>query len=615
MRYLVSSVPDHTIMMDYRAQDIVRSIYVLDHGGPPLLMASDDHFQSWSRDLVPGAVPIATGDDQGYFFYLPLMGHVLHISNPYLLNKWFAIALFVPLLMLYPIAFAEAFDSVVAGIAAPILLLSQFGFVLDTELYFALAWAILMGLPALILIHRRWGRWAVVGLFLVTILAAFANTIRFQAGLPVLLAAVLVVMFKVPSWPRKGVLLFAMVVVFALTNEIPAVAARYRDAVAGTPYSEIYAADGRTLWHSAYIALGYMPNDYGIRFDDAVARDAVERVKPGLRYQSREYDEVLRGIFLDLARRDPGLILGNVINKSLVILNDAVRQFGLALIILPLGLHFGPRRRAVRTYIVLGLPAIAVTYAANVLYMPSSPYNVGWLSAWGYLWLLAVAWLLPPRELLAAASTWVPGVIHLGRTRDGRRGLMRRLTSSWRLPAAVVGVIMIATASAAMGSRADSIAAMNYYRDSAMPLIAPGTSVPKIFWDFSDHLGAGWSSFPGVAVSPARNAVEVTTNTKKLEYQLWSDITYLPAGRYVAIAAGTVVEGGLYIGALDTGRGVWLGTSYYWSGQQGFDSKRMAVKFETTSMTPLRIVLSNWAPKESSSFWILRDVTIVEDSQ
>jgi len=175
---------------------------------------------------------------------------------------------------------------------------------------------------------------------------------------------------------------------------------------------------------------------------------------------------------------------------------------------------------------------------------------------------------------------------------------------------------MIATASAAMGSRADSIAAMNYYRDSAMPLIAPGTSVPKIFWDFSDHLGAGWSSFPGVAVSPARNAVEVTTNTKKLEYQLWSDITYLPAGRYVAIAAGTVVEGE----AIHRRPRHWtrrlVGNELLLVGTAGFLIRSgWPSSSRTTSMTPLRIVLSNWAPKESSSFWILRDVTIVEDSQ
>lgn len=610
---LATSLPDHAVVMEYRADHIARSIYVLERGGPPLL-ASFDQFERWSEDQ-PQVFPIGAGDDQGYFLYLPLMGHILGLHDPYLLSKWFAIGLFVPLLLLYALAFAEAFDSILAGLVAPILLIRQFDFVLNTELYFATAWAILMGLPGLILIHRRWGRVAAIGLFLIVLLAAFANTIRFQAGLPILLAAVVVVLLNVRRRRSQGVLVLALIALFALANQVPALAAKYRDAVVGTPYGEIYRPEGRTLWHSAYIALGYLPNEYGIRFDDAVAFDAVERTKAGVPYQSRDYDEILRGLFLDLVRRDPGFIVSNVAAKSIAILAEATTRFGAALVVLPLALYLPFRRRGLmRVYVALALPALAVTYAANVLYMPYSPYNIAWLSVWGYLWLLGAAWLFSATDVLAAAAAAAKRIADIATTTTGRRRLANMFVSSWRARLFAILLVVIVVILLAAREQAERVASIAYYQQSAGALVQADQVLGPIreSWVFEGSLPGGWEVFPGVRATPGHPGVEIRTNQKKLEYQLWSGGESLPPGRYTVVADARVIEGGLYVGVLDTLRGVWLATSYYWYGQDGYESKRMVTTFETTTTTSVRVVFSNWAPTERSSRWILREVRIVD---
>jgi len=74
------------------------------------------------------------------------------------------------------------------------------------------------------------------------------------------------------------------------------------------------------LWHSIYIGLGYVENDYGIEYNDTIAAEKAAELAPDAAYVSPEYERALRGEVFRLASIDPGLILRNLAAKSVRLL-------------------------------------------------------------------------------------------------------------------------------------------------------------------------------------------------------------------------------------------------------------------------------------------------------
>ena len=65
------------------------------------------------------------GSDQGIYLYFPLLGQFFGQSDPEVLMKWFFLIAFALPVAVYPLVFAELFDSVALGILAPLLFCSR----------------------------------------------------------------------------------------------------------------------------------------------------------------------------------------------------------------------------------------------------------------------------------------------------------------------------------------------------------------------------------------------------------------------------------------------------------------------------------------------------------
>ena len=75
------------------------------------------------------------------------------------------------------------------------------------------------------------------------------------------------------------------------------------------------------------------------------------------------------------------------------------------------------------------------------------------------------------------------------------------------------------------------------------------------------------------------------------------------------------MQGGLYVGVLDTSSNTWLVTSYFWSGQSNFDNHEMAAAFSLDRHVSVRVIVSNWSPEPHASTWRLRSAAVLrEDS-
>lgn len=80
------------------------------------------------------------------------------------------------------------------------------------------------------------------------------------------------------------------------------------------------------IWHNAFMGLGYIPNSYGIQWDDNNPIKFVHRVNPNVGYMTNEYYDILQNIYFQYSFESPSLWFGNVLAKAKAI-NILIGEF------------------------------------------------------------------------------------------------------------------------------------------------------------------------------------------------------------------------------------------------------------------------------------------------
>ena len=80
---------------------------------------------------------------------------------------------------------------------------------------------------------------------------------------------------------------------------------------------------GHPFWHTTYIGLGYLPNDWDIRYYDAIAYRDVLREDPKARFLGPAYGRILRDRYFKLVSSQPLFALKDYGAKLLVSLRPA----------------------------------------------------------------------------------------------------------------------------------------------------------------------------------------------------------------------------------------------------------------------------------------------------
>jgi hypothetical protein len=393
--HLGGSLPNQEPLMATRVDGISASIAVLDAGGPPLLGAKRPY---GSPGVNPRTdyYPVGVTDDQGLYLYLPVLGRLTGERDPHVLLKWFFIGCFALLFALYPLLFYEVMGSVLAGLAAPGLVLLWFRFLENSDLYWITAWCVLLGLPLVFAAFiRPWGRWTVALLLAAALIASFSTSIRIHAGLPIAIAAIAVALLRGPSWRPRLLMSAALVIVsFSISVGVLSAVRIIRDEIVGQPFRNEFPAMHPT-WHNAYIGLGYLPNKYGITWNDQVSVDAVKRVDPHAGYLTPRYEHVLRHLYLNILRRDPSFVLNTLWTKFGACLDGAFRRFGWPLpVLLAVSALVSRRRRDMRWFMLLTAPALVLTLLPPVITIPDTKYAEGWLASVGLLAVLVSLWAI-----------------------------------------------------------------------------------------------------------------------------------------------------------------------------------------------------------------------------
>ena len=175
----------------------------------------------------------------------------------------------------------------------------------------------------------------------------------------------------------------------------------YSDASAHVPKAA--RAAGHPFWHPMYLGLGFLPNPWGIAWNDTIAADAVARVDPTAAYLSPRYESILRHLYFQIVWHDPGYVARVYALKAAITIHEAARRFWPALLA-PFALVAGSRRRRFRRELLLVAPAAVLALLPPVLTEPTL-YDDGFVGVTELVAVLAGAGIvLLVRDLTVANS-------------------------------------------------------------------------------------------------------------------------------------------------------------------------------------------------------------------
>lgn len=591
-----------------RQRDVPESIAVLDQGGPPL--------------LAPDKRPLPDVDDPGIYLYLPLLGHAFGIENPNILLKWFLLGLFSLALLLYPLVFYEVFRSAAAALAAPILLLlHEYRFYeRTTEVYWIAAWCLYLCVPILLLLYRRpWDRLSLVVLAALNIVASFATSLRYPAGLPILLASLLLILFRERRWARRlSVAAVAFVAYISISTIAFGAITAARDRSAGLPAGRYKISP---TWHLTYIGLGYVDNRFGIRAQDQIAYEHAKRSNPGLVYFGPGYERAVRHQYFRVLERDPGFVARSYALKLGAVLRDGPIKYWVSALLLAAMLSTA-WAGGVRRSLLLLVPAFVFAILPPILTQPIPKYEEAWRAMWILLEIVGVAWLLArgPSALLALGRRLdPPAPAELGswlraraRRVDAAATLRRPLV--WGIAAAALVFLLLTEGP--YSREVSEARAEAPYLQSASPLTNASSvrGTDQSDWTFRGGLPADWRKLDDhIGLRNRRSGLLVRTSAFDDGAQLASSDIRLSPATYDLVFSGNVLRGGMLVEVADAVTGEVLTTAQSYPGRYAASSatgKSLVATFTLYRPTAVRVVLVNHVPTAVSSRWSIRDVRI-----
>jgi hypothetical protein len=601
---LAMQLPGHTFI-GTREDGVRASIEAMARGAPSLT----GYLPANEAGGQPVTYPIGITDDEGIYLVLPWLARAIDVKDPTVLLMIFTLGMMGSVIVLYPVLLFELFDSFVVGVLGPIALLTQFRALLSSDIYWIPAWTVLALLPFVLIACRHWSRSAILTLGIVLSIASFASSIRSHSGLPILMAVVALVLLKERRWRTRALLALSLVVIyFSIGPGIVGGARSLRDAQLGTDWARSSLAS-HPFWHPAYLGLGYLPNPYGIRWDDTVAAEAVQREDPSAGYVTPEYEASLRRQYFAILQRDPGFVVATYAAKGAQLVQDLLSRYFPLVLLVPLSVVVGFRRKRMRILVLLTLPALVMNAIPPLVAVPELAFEHGWLAGGALLWLLGIGWAIVEAP---AAAVWV----RRGTSTAIRWWRNPTIVTQWlgrnvRLVLVVTVVVVAAGYGASLVNEGlERVQTTKTYRENSAQL-GPAQTVgqPIKQWILKELPGDWWRN-PGATSTTTSEGVAVSTTAEKFTYQLMSPVVNLAPGAYQLTVKARPNSGGITIGVLDANRSSWVVTRNYSAIQGGFDEGTMVAKFRVTDAVRVQIVLANWSPSGHRSAWLLHEAGV-----
>jgi hypothetical protein len=398
---------------DGRGSRLRESMVVLDHGGPLLVGRYDGATGAYYS--------IEMGDDEGEFVYVPAITRLFGVADPLVMLRDLYLILVALTAACYPLVFYRLTRSTLAGVVAPLLFLVCMVSIGFLDIYWVPAWGAFTFLPLVFLLARSWPRFGIVAVAGLSLGASWMSSIRSDSGLGIAIAAAALLVLRGWRWWRLLPALAMVAVLYISINTFVFSAIRAdRDHRIGTLAAQRIDVSGKhALWYNAYAGIGYLPNKYGLRYEDGVPAARALHEAPGVVPFSDRFEAVLRRAFLDFVSRHPAEAIRQYGAKLVVTIADLTPYLLIVLLTLPaMLLRGGPQQRDVRRWVLLAIPAWIVAFLPSMVAVPFEAYEQGLYGVTGVIGILGLCWML---ECLQRAA----------RERGGVRALMAHAPASW----------------------------------------------------------------------------------------------------------------------------------------------------------------------------------------
>ncbi len=356
------------IIMSGRLNTLVQTLDGLNSTGIPLIAKSGD------RLFAAGFT-----DDLGIYYFVPEIAKGFGIPLQTALNL-FLLAFILLGWFLGCCGFLRIFKNPTARLlsVAGLFLLAYLAFAKISDVYVVMMFAVSAFVPNFLAFSRTGeANWKILGPWFALggLLLGYCNFIRSQSGTGlVLFLFVWLILNGFISWKNKAVYFFALLVCFRISGLQFETLEKTRDAYLEKAVPQYQPLNiSHPFWHSVYIGLGYLPNQYGIEYRDGVAAAKVASIDPKVAYCSPEYEKILKASTLEIVKTNPVFVLKTILMKAL-------KLFGYFLIFANFGILFlfyvRPSWRE-----ILPMAAGGFFYSLpGLLVVPMKPYVLGMIS-------------------------------------------------------------------------------------------------------------------------------------------------------------------------------------------------------------------------------------------
>jgi hypothetical protein len=407
-----------------REYDLQQGLAVQNSGGPLLLGRGQPVYAGLEPRFAQhaGYYPLGIGDTQGVYVVVPVVGRLLGADDAVDVYRWLYIVLFAAPLIIYPLLFYELFDAVLPALLVPLLFLGLARGLAPSDLGGLSAWPIYILLPLLLLLSRHSWKWTIPALLGIVLIAGCASQIRAGAGLPVLLAGIVLILLRLPGARQKVLACAAVAVLYTAPGwGLSALQHRAHGHIAN-PVLRSQTLDHHTVWHMVLIGLAFPGNDYGVtEFNDAVGFKLVRAKDPSVVLLSPHNEALAKEIVLDDVRTHPGFVLVGYLKRAVIVASE-LDWLWLGFLLLPFMFLVGNNRRRMRSYLALVLPVVALTALVPAIAIYQS-YIDSLRAASAMVLFLAIGWL---------ATSGAPVLQLSRRGHVGARHPITALSLAWR---------------------------------------------------------------------------------------------------------------------------------------------------------------------------------------
>jgi hypothetical protein len=242
--------------------------------------------------------PAGLGDDIGIYYVIPKIAHALGISIDQSINVFFTSVICISLFFGIIGALLYFKKWSMKSLVVVELILLAYRSSLVGAIYTILSSITIAIVPLFLYFtkRRKLSLPLIIFLLWAGVAIGMANQLRSYSGTGLLIFMIIILLFYLQIGWKQRIILVALTIASTLAptiyfdqllNRRDAYLRKNLEAYVHVPRRHV-------LWHSVYIGLGFLNNEYGIKYRDEVAIEKVRLISHKAAYLSQEYEKILR---------------------------------------------------------------------------------------------------------------------------------------------------------------------------------------------------------------------------------------------------------------------------------------------------------------------------------